>query len=746
MKINSSITGILLMTLLVYTIARFNPSFATAQNAGSQAAPYIICKKTELMEVKYAPTGEVLEKSVYVNFEIYNNSSSSVNLNVTDRVMCINSSTLSTLYGTPMPTEFESFGNLTKITWKNVTADAGKNIRYQYTAESLRTEPIMVNTTLLVNNKSANITKSKNTYLTNVNLSDTVTFLLAVTNAQQPLYIADERTAVQPLLCTTSVPLSNDHFSGMKTSPKANSTSTFGGKTITTWLTFLSNESQTFEISANVADVGSWGEISIDPITIQISSSSEALKTYFQGMISSLDFSIDLMENFIDSSSKLSTQTFQIHQAIKEIANATAELGNATVLVETLCLISLSLKTADSLLEMAQNYAVLANLSLTAFLNDTRTLIFLGNPANSNLTGYLTDAIANMTMAYELINMTRYGNATVPGLDQLANMTYKIAQTINSTGVILGNVTEQLYDVANGLHLISNATDQTKAELEQSLNELKTEKSRIEDILLTFDSKATVPFDLEIRRSKADSCTSQPAIERVNSTVWKVTNITMFNPANYSRIIYKLSIQLKLEDEPLNPFVEVYVEGGWESPSSVAQLRLVYNSSTKTLCSWPWMKIDANSVSNVLVDWAERPMRLLVNCEEEPQIVYELDVADMQNCVKIDFTEGQLSCSVIQPQLIVQNYTAPPPPPIPPTPPKNLAELIIEYLQKTEIQLSILTVVAIIAVVYGVLRERRKEKITAKRDVLTRKIETETLLKEIDKVNRILQKEENSSN
>ena len=135
---------------------------------------------------------------------------------------------------------------------------------------------------------------------------------------------------------------------------------------------------------------------------------------------------------------------------------------------------------------------------------------------------------------------------------------------------------------------------------------------------------------------------------------------------------------------------------------------------------------------------AERPTRLLVNCEEEPQIAYKLDVADMRNFVKIDFTEGQLSCSVIQPQLIVQNFTAPPPPPVPPPLPKSLTELIIEYHQKTEIQLSIVTVVAILAAVCGVLRGRRKKKITEKKE--GQKIETETLLKEIDKVNRILQK------
>lgn len=744
MKLKSLFTSILLITLLIFALIEFTTLFTLAQDDDAQTVPYVTCKKTELMEVKYAPTGELLDKSVYVRFEIYNNGSSTVSLNVTDRIACINSSTLLTLYGTPTPID-SNFGNLTKITWENVTVDAGKSITYQYTAESLRTTPITVNTTLLVNNKPANITKSRNIYSTWANISNTVTFQITLTNAQQPLYIADNRTAVQPLLCTTSMPLSNDYFSGITFSPRANSTSTLAGKTVMTWITFLGNESQTLETSAKVVDVGPWGKIPIDPIIIQISSSSETLKSYFEGMTNSLNSNIELTENFLNSSSEISTQTFGMYQAIEEIANVTGEFGeNTTALVENLCLISQGLKTADSLLEMAQSCIQLASSNLTTFMNDSRTQTFLRS--YHDLSVYLNNTMTNVAMAYQFINMTRYGNATVPGLNQLAGMTYEIAQNVNSRGVILGNVTEQLHGLADGLHSMSDITNQTKLELEQPLSELKTEKARLKDIVLTFNSKAIVPFDLEIKRGEANApCTVNPTIKRLDNTKWRVTNITMFNPANYSRIIYGLSIQLKHGDALIKPFVEVYMDGEWQTPPNMEQLGLSYNSTTETLYIWPWMRIDANSTANMLVDWTGRPLHLLINCETKPTIEYKTDVVDLQKNVETGFTEGQLLCSVIQPQLIVQNFTAPPPPAPTPSPPKSLAELIIEYLQKTEIQLLILIVVAIIAIACGILRKSRKGKVAEKREISKRKIETETLLKEIDEVKRILQKKENPS-
>lgn len=726
-----------LLLVISLTFASIEFTFQPLKAQGEESSvdtPYVICKKTELMEIRYAPTGDLLEKSVSVHIEIYNNGSSPVSLKVIDRVASINSSTLTVLYGTPEPTKtLKNFGNLTKLIWENVTVDGGKTVRYRYTAESLRKIPIEVNTTLLVNGKPAYINESSGIYSVNANLSDTIGFQLKIKNVQQPLYTSYNRTAVQPLLCTTSLALSNDYFSGIRTSPKANSTTALAGKTVMTWITFLGNETQTLNASASVTGVGAWGAVTLDPITIQISS-SETLKSYFENMISSLNYTIELMEGFAASSGELSTQTSEMAQALEEIANVTSELGNTTALVQTLWGIGKALNVTDQTLELAQNCILLANASLTAFINTPETQDFLSN--NSDLGVYLYSVMANISTAYWLINMTRYGNKTIPGLVQLSAMAYKAAQAVNSTGTVLReNVTDSLREIEGGLFAIAISATQTKIGLEQSLSDLKSERTTLTDVLLTLDSEAILPFDPEIKHIETGNCTLTPTVKKIDNK-WSITAVNVTNPANYSKIVY--GVKLKLEtSESLNPSVEVIVDRSWQTPKDMEWLGITYNSTSKTFYLLPRIKIEPNSTVNVLVDWLGRPLRIILDCEEKP-VTVDVDTADLQEGIEVEAVEAQFSCSIVQPQLIM-NFTAPPPPPVANvTQAKSLAEILMEYLQKPEAQIAVLLVIAVIAVVAGVSKKRKMER--TKR-LSAEKGEIETLLKEIDEAKKILEEE-----
>ena len=729
-----------LLLVIFLTFASIEFAFQPLKAQGEESSvdtPYVICKKTELMEIRYAPTGDLLEKSVSVRIEIYNNGSSPVSLKVIDRVASINSSTLTVLYGTPEPTRvLRNFGNLTKLIWENVTVDGGKTVRYRYTAESLRKIPIEVNTTLLVNGKPAYINESSGIYSVNANLSDTIGFRLKIKNVQQPLYTSYNRTAVQPLLCTTSLALSNDYFSGIRTSPKANSTTALAGKTVMTWITFLGNETQTLNASASVTGVGAWGAVTLDPITIQISSSSETLKSYFESMISSLNYTIELMEGFADSSGELSTQTSEMAQALGEIANVTSGLGeNATDLVQTLFFIGDMLNFMDQTLNFTQTCLQFANVSIVDFMSDSRTQEFLYN--NPDLSVYLYNAIGNITTAYQLINMTRYGNETVPGLVQLSAMAYETAQAVNLTGTILSeNVTDSLRKIEGGLSAIAISANQTKIGLEQSLSDLKSERTTLTDVLLTLNSKAILPFDPEIRHIKTGNCTLTPSVKKIDNK-WSITAVNVTNPTNYSKIVY--GVKLKLEtSESLNSSVEVFVDGSWQTPKDMEWLGITYNSTSKTFYLWPRVRIEPKSTVNVLVDWLGRPLRIILNCEEKPEVTVDVDTADLQEGIEVEAVEAQFSCSIVQPQLIM-NFTAPPPPPVTNvTQAKSLAEILMEYLQKPEVQIAVLLIIAVIAVVAGVSKKRKMEK--TKR-LSAEKGEIETLLKEIDEAKKILEEE-----
>jgi hypothetical protein len=736
-KLVSTFVFLSLVTIVVLVTPKI--SSPKSENEFSK----VTCRKIEMWEIKYAPTGKLLEKYVYVRFEIYNNGSSPVRLRLVDRIEMINSSTLSVLYGTPLPSIIENFGNITRLIWENVTIEAKKTVRYHYTAESLRNPPVAVNMTLSVNGETAKVTEAELLYFMKANLLDTLSFRLTMQNKLQPLYIADNRTAVQTLFCTINLALSNDYFSGIKTSPEANSTSTLADKTVITWITFLGNDSQTLEASADVIDVGSWGEVIIDPIVIQVSSSSETLKTYFRNMVNNLDFSIELMERFVTSSEELSNQTLQMGRALEGIAEATGQIKeNSTLLADSLLLVSSSLQMADSTLEFSQKCIQLANSSLTEFMNAPETITFLNS--NPHLKAYLNHTLGNLTLAYISLDALRKGNETVPSINEIANIIYEIAQNVSLTGTVIENITIQLQGLAQSLYGISHGANQTKMELEPSLDKLKKEKIALEDTLLILDSKAMIPFDLEIQLENEippSLIVQPPIIEKLENSTWAVTTINVSNPASHSRMIYSLSIHLKAGTTVLQPEIEVYINGKWNSIEP-SLLGLKYDEKNGTLYVLPWIQLNASSSVNMLVDWAGRPIRLIVKGENEPKVNIEIDYAELYEKIEIVSTEGQTSCSLLQPHLLIKNATTPQPPSPPPPPEKTMFDILMEYLQKPQTWLLIVLSIILVITCYQVAKKVKKQRALRARREKAGGIEedaaVERLLKEIEEMEREL--------
>ncbi len=294
---------------LIFTVVLL--AFSTCLNAALPSqiktlkSPYgdgsIVCRKTEFIDIQYSPNGTLLSKRVSVDVEVYNNHSSPVVVDVIDRARCINTSTLSTLYDTPNFTRIEKFGNITKIIWENVSVNASKSIHYYYTAETFRKIPLTFNSTVYINGRKANITSSNGFFFVKANFSDTITLKLNITNIQENLFVNENFSVVPPLMCTISAAFSKDYFSGVESKPDANSTSFIGDKTVLTWILFLDENPAALEASASVVDVGDWGEAQLNPITIQISSSTEMLRTYFKKMQENLKYTLDLMESLVFS-------------------------------------------------------------------------------------------------------------------------------------------------------------------------------------------------------------------------------------------------------------------------------------------------------------------------------------------------------------------------------------------------------------------------------------------------------------
>ncbi|MEM2955448.1 MAG: hypothetical protein QXM25_01895, partial [Nitrososphaerales archaeon] len=115
--------------------------------------------------------------------------------------------------------------------------------------------------------------------------------------------------------------------------------------------------------------------------------------------------------------------------------------------------------------------------------------------------------------------------------------------------------------------------------------------------------------------------------------------------------------------------------------------------------------------------------------------------ADLPGDVKIESTESQSVYSIAQPHLLIQNVTwAQPPPPSPP--PKDWFTIIVEFLQKPEVQLLIIISLSAIVLVSGIYIMRRR--FVRRKAIAPEGMTIDELIKEIEDMKKKLKGEEES--
>ncbi|MEM2955108.1 MAG: hypothetical protein QXM25_00125, partial [Nitrososphaerales archaeon] len=556
--------------------------------------PKLLVKKSEVIEAKYSPLGNLTSKVISTSFEIYNNSSQSFTVDIIDRIDSINASTLNMLYGTPNPNEIKTFGSLTQIIWKSVTIGPNVRIKYQYLADSLKEIPVKVDEKILINGEPAKMKKLGELYTIDANISDTITLQFTLNNTAQELY-TNKGNVLPPVASIFTATLSEDNFSNLKTEPDTNSTSVIAGKSVMTWYVFLEESQVNFTISARVSKVGPWGEVVIDPVSIQIPSDTSLIEMQLERAIDNIDTMIGMMENFTNAMSGFSGAFGGISSVLKQMANA---------------------------IDGVEQYLIsLSNM----------------NPA---ISGALSPAIKS--------------------LDQIKQGLYKLAGSLASA---------------------SSSTQQSVKELKDPIMDLKGEKEDLEDTILALNYGRNKPYDLEVKNSEnsQNSEIQSDIWKGYTENSWMIMRADITNSENYSKMVNGLSIQMKADGELIQPTrVEVLVSPvikGWQYPAKwqafnlteLKQIGLEYDSESSTLYLWSMKRVNASSSENLLVDWLNRPLRIIVESNTKPEVFYNLDIADLPDDVKIESTESQSVYSIAQPHLLIQNVTwAQPPPPSPP--------------------------------------------------------------------------------
>ena len=717
--------------------------------------PELLCKKNEHIELKYSPVGDLTSKSAKVWFEVYNNGSQPTTVDIIDRIDSINASTLNMLYGTPNPKKLEKFGNLTLIKWNDVSIDAGSRIEFQYLADSLKKIPVTVNETMMINGKPANITKAKKIYMVDANISDVITFQITVKNVAQKL-ISDKGyrdidhpdegflyEVTPPLACIISASLSEDYFTNIQTEPETNSTSTMGERSMMTWYVFLEESSVTFSFSAKISKVSSWGEVPIEPISIQIASDPDVLEQQLEVGIDSLDASIELLEEFMNAMSDISEAYEGISSAVRYIGSAIGMVEEYEYsLVYALYAVGNGIKISCTSLDLSKSYLLNANESIQSFIQ----YMELDYPGLADYE-YLYYAIGNITSAYMIIDQI------LPGLYEIYDSIHQISVALNSIGGALDQIGDGLTKLANGIGSASKSIRSAGWEMIEPIYELEDEKEDLEDLMLILEYNRMEPYDLEITNSDNPHSTDINFDIQLKNN-WKIVKAEITNKESYAQIVYGLSIQIKSGNELVQPSaIEVqispHIRGVQYSRewltfdiTELKQIGLEYDSESSTLYMWPMQRVNASSSENLLTDWMGRPLRIIVDSNSELDFIYEIDVADLPEYVRMQSKEGQTIFSMVQPHILAQNLTwVEPPPPLPP--PKSWIEIILESLQRPEMHLLLITSIAIIIFLIGALYMRRRErkKLVEKKGVLLEKLKTSDLIREISEIERILHRD-----
>ncbi len=641
-----------------------------AQGSSSQndngVEPKLLVKKSEVIEAKYSPLGNLTSKVISTSFEIYNNSSQSFTVDIIDRIDSINASTLNMLYGTPNPNEIKTFGSLTQIIWKSVTIGPNVRIKYQYLADSLKEIPVKVDEKILINGEPAKMKKLGELYTIDANVSDTITLQFTLNNTAQELY-TNKGNVLPPVASIFTATLSEDNFSNLKTEPDTNSTSVIAGKSVMTWYVFLEESQVNFTISARVSKVGPWGEVVIDPVSIQIPSDTSLIEMQLERAIDNIDTMIGMMENFTNAMSGFSGAFGGISSVLKQMANA---------------------------IDGVEQY-----------------LISLSN-MNPPISGALSPAIKS--------------------LDQIKQGLYKLAGSLASA---------------------SSSTQQSVKELKDPIMDLKGEKEDLEDTILALNYGRNKPYDLEVKNSE-NSQNSEIQFDiwkGYTENSWMIMRADITNSENYSKMVNGLSIQMKANGELIQPTrIEVLVSPvikGWQYPAKwqafnlteLKQIGLEYDSESSTLYLWSMKRVNASSSENLLVDWLNRPLRIIVESNTKPEVFYNLDIADLPDDVKIESTESQSVYSIAQPHLLIQNVTwVQPPPPLPPH--KDWFTIIVEFLQKPEVQLLIIISLSAIVLVSGIYIMRRR--FVRRKAIAPEGMTIDELIKEIEDMKKKLKGEE----
>jgi len=697
---------------------------------------WVNIKKTETLRTSYDPNNQLTSQTAEVLLEIINNGTSRAVFDLVDRAEKMNASTLIPLKGTPTPNLVEDLGYITLIEWNNVSVQGGATLKFEYYAQVWKDSPLRVNQTWYINNVVANLTHSEGVYFMNANVSDVVTLKLSVQSMLAPLFLnGSENQVFQPVPYIILLSFSNTLFSDIRTEPSVTSSSLVTGNWYLNWFGFLTDDKPlTLEISARIAATDAWGQVQINPITVQTSSDVSTFVDQLDSMIKELDASLNTSYSLSQSFQQIGDAIMAESDAIEIAAEGLNQLANTMIqssyaLNETvdaimvfskaLYAISQSILAQYSVASFARDCQAKAIADLKDFAMKPSTIEFLAS--NPRLALEFFRSLANMKAAYEALLIVTDGYDNLPSLYQLYLYVNEVAETLGlmaenleilapstsqineafaSINVVLQNITETSNSIAN---LASNSSHAFSEQTEKIRQELYNLNSSL--LAAEYYSRPFLGMPEARAKDQPPKFSAKIGLERLNESFWEIQDIDFEHLSDGYDELIVYNVYLPFNVIPASIFVESHSQL-FENPVNFG---LKYDVENKVLTSTPWLRV--NSSANILVDWMGNPIRILLKVESEIDIDIQVDVAAVLRNSATDVYSRCLD-TLNQPIIMTRRVEWNPLPPPPPTTEKDWKEVLLETLKRVEVQVLIFTIAALMGIILLIHLERKKKKTT----------------------------------
>ncbi len=323
---------VLIVLILVFIF--LNPFSHLKVLASTEGVKVEIHKKVE-WETRFNLLGELKLNLLNVKITLQNPADEPVETPLVDRVFRGKANTLKMLRGSKPPLSNYTIGEILYLEWRNISLPPLSRTTIEYQVETDEDPPIRFSIRVLVNGREADFLSLNGKRYLVLNKSDEVVYEVNFTN-NLVLYGSGARKKPLQVILTTNFPI--ETFETKKTSPNPFYTDIFMGREINTWSFWLENETESVEISLDVKEDVTMGEVELEPIRVMFmvppKETAENLEETLNDAnqtISDLRNLSDVLMNYTDM---LKNQTDLLNlsrNVTKKLRDALLNLSNLTV-------------------------------------------------------------------------------------------------------------------------------------------------------------------------------------------------------------------------------------------------------------------------------------------------------------------------------------------------------------------------------------------------------------------------------